>query len=91
MAKVREVKRLVTGQRTTDGAGVALVRVLGRRDVVDFDPFLMLDAFDSTDPRDYVAGFPWHPHRGTRTRSGKASITNTTTPSRFSGTTRISA
>jgi len=67
MAKLREVKRLVAGHATTDGAGVALVRILGQRDVVDFDPFLMLDAFDSADPRDYVAGFPWHPHRGIET------------------------
>ncbi|MCK7472017.1 MAG: pirin family protein [Desulfomicrobium escambiense] len=49
-----------------DGAGVRLVRVLGHRDVQDFDPFLLLDAFDSTDPDDYVRGFPWHPHRGIR-------------------------
>lgn len=50
-----------------DGAGVRLVRVLGPATVLDFDPFLMLDAFDSTDPRDYLAGFPWHPHRGIET------------------------
>ena len=50
--------------RAEDGAGVRLVRVLGHEDVYDFDPFLMLDSFDSTDPRDYVAGFPTHPHRG---------------------------
>ncbi len=67
MDRIRGVKRLVTGHPTTDGAGVSLVRVLGRPDVVDFDPFLMLDAFDSTNPRDYVAGFPWHPHRGIET------------------------
>ena len=44
-----------------------LQRVLGARTMVDFDPFLMLDGFDSTDPADYVAGFPWHPHRGIET------------------------
>jgi hypothetical protein len=43
------------------------VRVLGREDVHDFDPFLMLDAFDSSNPEDYVKGFPWHPHRGIET------------------------
>nr|MCR4935821.1 pirin family protein [Oscillospiraceae bacterium] len=50
-----------------DGAGVSLVRVLGNETVDAFDPFLMLDAFDSTDPRDYLAGFPMHPHRGIET------------------------
>ena len=43
------------------------MRVVGPRDVVDFDPFLMLDAFDSTDPQDYIRGFPLHPHRGIET------------------------
>lgn len=62
-----EIVRLVRGQQATDGAGVRLVRVLGKRDVEDFDPFLMLDSFDSTDPADYVAGFPMHPHRGIET------------------------
>jgi redox-sensitive bicupin YhaK (pirin superfamily) len=67
MDKLRQVKRIVAGHATVDGAGVHLVRVLGRDDVQDFDPFLMLDAFDSTDPRDYIKGFPWHPHRGIET------------------------
>lgn len=65
--EIRNVRKTVTGTRTVDGAGVNLVRVLGRPDVKDFDPFLMLDAFDSTDPNDYVKGFPWHPHRGIET------------------------
>lgn len=65
--KNREIAKLVKGQRTTDGAGVRLVRVLGNRDVRDFDPFLMLDSFDSSDPLDYTAGFPLHPHRGIET------------------------
>lgn len=64
---VRTVRRTVTGTRTVDGAGVSLVRVLGRPDVLDFDPFLMLDAFDSVNPEDYIKGFPWHPHRGIET------------------------
>ena len=50
-----------------DGAGVRLTRVFGHADVRDLDPFLMLDAFDSTDPDEYVRGFPWHPHRGIET------------------------
>jgi Pirin-related protein len=54
-------------KRAVDGAGVHLVRVLGNNDVKDFDPFLMLDSFDSTDPSDYLAGFPMHPHRGIET------------------------
>ena len=65
--KKREMVKTVRGQRTTDGAGVRLVRVLGSRDAEDFDPFLMLDSFDSTDPADYTAGFPMHPHRGIET------------------------
>jgi quercetin 2,3-dioxygenase len=63
----REIKRIVAGTNQTDGAGVKLVRVIGYSDVVDFDPFLMLDAFDSTNPNDYIKGFPWHPHRGIET------------------------
>ncbi len=64
---IREVRKTVTGTRTVDGAGVSLVRVLGKPDVYDFDPFLMLDAFDSANPEDYIKGFPWHPHRGIET------------------------
>ncbi len=64
---MREISKTIRGQRATDGAGVRLVRVLGHGDVEDFDPFLMLDSFDSTDPADYVAGFPTHPHRGIET------------------------
>ena len=65
----RKVTRQVTGYKTTDGAGVNLVRVLSRSTVADFDPILMLDSFDSTNPRDYIAGFPLHPHRGIETIS----------------------
>ncbi len=67
MSQLRTVKKIVSGQRAVDGAGVRLVRVLGRADTKDFDPFLMLDAFDSSNPEDYVRGFPWHPHRGIET------------------------
>lgn len=63
----RTVEQVVTGEATQDGAGVKLVRVLGHGTTAAFDPFLMLDAFDSRDPRDYVKGFPWHPHRGIET------------------------
>lgn len=64
---LRKISKNITGQATTDGAGVKLTRVLGNGTVNDFDPFLMLDAFDSTNPDDYIRGFPWHPHRGIET------------------------
>lgn len=64
---LRHVEIQVQGQRAVDGAGVSLMRVLGNGTAEAFDPFLMLDAFDSTDPDDYVAGFPMHPHRGIET------------------------
>lgn len=64
---IKNVKKVVTGSRAIDGAGVRLVRVVGHNDVEDFDPFLMMDAFDSTNPEDYIKGFPWHPHRGIET------------------------
>lgn len=67
MSTPRKIRRIVTGSTQTDGAGVRLVRVIGHADVAEFDPFLMLDAFDSQNPADYVRGFPWHPHRGIET------------------------
>lgn len=67
MLSKRKIRRVVTGQQQQDGAGVRLVRVIGHADVKDFDPFLMLDAFDSRNPEDYIKGFPWHPHRGIET------------------------
>ncbi|MDR2037591.1 MAG: pirin family protein [Bacteroidales bacterium] len=63
----REVVETVTGSPAIDGAGVHLVRVLGPNTVYKFDPFLMLDAFDSKNPADYIKGFPLHPHRGIET------------------------
>ncbi|HOW09034.1 MAG TPA: pirin family protein [Bacteroidales bacterium] len=63
----RKISKVVRGQHAIDGAGVRLRRVLGLGTVKDFDPFLMLDGFDSTNPSDYVRGFPWHPHRGIET------------------------
>lgn len=65
----RKIIKMVKGFRTRDGAGVSLVRVLGRDTVEDFDPILMLDSFDSTNPDDYTKGFPMHPHRGIETIS----------------------
>jgi redox-sensitive bicupin YhaK (pirin superfamily) len=63
----RKVQQVITGQATTDGAGVELVRVIGQPALMDLDPFLLLDAFRSDDPDDYIAGFPPHPHRGFET------------------------
>ena len=63
----RKCTQIVRGQHTIDGAGVRLRRVLGLKTVKDFDPFLMLDGFDSSNPQDYIKGFPWHPHRGIET------------------------
>lgn len=65
--KKGEILKTVRGRPAVDGAGVRLVRVLGHQDVKDFDPFLMLDSFDSQNPSDYLAGFPTHPHRGIET------------------------
>ena len=63
----RKATRIVRGRDAVDGAGVRLRRVLGLETAKAFDPFLMLDGFDSADPADYVRGFPWHPHRGIET------------------------
>lgn len=63
----RRVERLITGLPTSDGAGVKLTRVLTQDLQQRLDPFLMLDAFGSDHPDDYIAGFPDHPHRGFET------------------------
>ena len=63
----RNVKQIIQGMPASDGAGVKLTRSLGSADHLRLDPFLMLDAFSSENPDDYVAGFPSHPHRGFET------------------------
>lgn len=63
----RHVSRVVRGIPATDGAGVELIRVIGQPDLPMLDPFLLLDAFRSDQPEDYIAGFPPHPHRGFET------------------------
>lgn len=67
MSATRKIKAVYKGRETIDGAGVRLDRVFAHREVPRFDPFLMLDDFGSKNPEDYVAGFPWHPHRGIET------------------------
>jgi redox-sensitive bicupin YhaK (pirin superfamily) len=65
--KPRSIARIVFGMPTQDGAGVKLTRLIGTPQLSDVDPFLMLDAFGSDNPNDYIAGFPEHPHRGFET------------------------
>ncbi len=63
----RRVTQLITGTDTQDGAGVQLTRVLPASRLPMLDPFLLLDVFHSDNPKDYIAGFPPHPHRGFET------------------------
>ena len=62
---IRPVKRIVQSQPTIEGAGVRLRRAFGFGNTAETDPFLLLDDFRNDRPGDYLAGFPWHPHRGT--------------------------
>ena len=64
---IRPVKRIVQAQPTIEGAGVKLRRAFGFGDTDETDPFLLLDDFRNERPADYLAGFPWHPHRGIET------------------------
>jgi redox-sensitive bicupin YhaK (pirin superfamily) len=64
---LRSISRIIKGMPATDGAGVELTRIIGQPAFPMLDPFLLLDAFRSDKPEDYIAGFPPHPHRGFET------------------------
>jgi redox-sensitive bicupin YhaK (pirin superfamily) len=64
---IRPVRKLITAKPAIEGAGVHLRRAFGFGDTSDYDPFLLLDDFRNDLPDDYLAGFPWHPHRGIET------------------------
>jgi len=64
---IRPIKRIIRSKPTMEGAGVHLHRAFGFGSTSDFDPFLLLDDFRSDTPEEYLAGFPWHPHRGIET------------------------
>ncbi len=64
---IRPVKRIIASSPTMEGAGVRLRRAFGFGDTDEYDPFLLLDDFRNENPDDYMAGFPWHPHRGIET------------------------
>ncbi|MHB1459989.1 MAG: pirin family protein [Armatimonadota bacterium] len=63
----RRIANVTEGQPTIEGAGVHLRRAFGYYDVPKYDPFLMLDDFHTSNPQEYLPGFPWHPHRGIET------------------------
>jgi len=65
--ELRKIVAILNSQPTMEGAGVRLQRVFGFHDLPRLDPFLLLDHFGSENPADYLAGFPWHPHRGIET------------------------
>jgi hypothetical protein len=64
---IRPIKRIVEAQPTVEGAGVKLRRAFGFGDTEETDPFLLFDDFRNERPEDFIAGFPWHPHRGIET------------------------
>ena len=64
---LRPIKQIIQPKPTIEGAGVKLQRAFGFGKTKDFDPFLLLDDFRNENPEDYLAGFPWHPHRGIET------------------------
>ena len=63
----RKIKKIIKSKPTLEGAGVRLKRAFGFSEVPLFDPFLLFDDFRADHPRDYIQGFPWHPHRGIET------------------------
>ncbi len=63
----RKIKKVLRAHETLEGAGVRLRRGFGYFEVSKFDPFLLFDDFSSSNPADYLPGFPWHPHRGIET------------------------
>jgi redox-sensitive bicupin YhaK (pirin superfamily) len=67
MDQLRGIRKIFRSKPTLEGAGVRLKRVFGYYESPQFDPFLLLDYFGSNNPDDYLAGFPWHPHRGIET------------------------
>ena len=67
MSKARKIKKVWKSKPTLEGAGVHLKRSFGFHEVPELDPFLLLDDFHSDNPKDYLPGFPWHPHRGIET------------------------
>src|SRR3954463_11337408 len=64
---VRPIREIIHTKATIEGAGVKLQRAFGFGSTTEFDPFLLLDDFRNDNPSDYLAGFPWHPHRGIET------------------------
>ncbi len=64
---LRPIKEVIHTKATIEGAGVKLQRAFGFGKTKEFDPFLLFDDFRNDDPNDYLAGFPWHPHRGIET------------------------
>jgi len=64
---LRPIRQIIQSKPTIEGAGVKLQRAFGFGKTKDFDPFLLLDDFRNENPDDYLAGFPWHPHRGIET------------------------
>jgi redox-sensitive bicupin YhaK (pirin superfamily) len=69
---IRPVKQIIESQPAIEGAGVKLRRAFGFGKTDEFDPFLLFDDFRNERPADYLAGFPWHPHRGIETITVRA-------------------
>lgn len=67
MENTRKFQKVIKGRPVLEGAGVRLKRLFGFNKGAEFDPFLLLDDFRADNPRDYLKGFPWHPHRGIET------------------------